>query len=313
MVLLFVFLGGFSALASAIPAPPLSTAKPPLPNTKACPLGRAKHFGLVTQVRDGHTLKLADGGTVRLVGALPPHPPRRRFFSRRHGSPLSLAQRARRELARLARGRRLGLVQTGRKQDRYGRLLGQAVVQAGEKTWWLQYELVVRGLARVYSFADNRACIRLLLRAEEEARRARRGLWGTKRAFAVGRADQPGALYRHINHFAIIRGRVLKVGTTRKSIYLNFGENWRRDFTVMIAARHKRRFARAGVDLAGLAGQNIRVRGWLESWNGPLLRLTHPEQLEILTAPQGLPETTAALLPDLPRSENKVSKPEAGP
>jgi hypothetical protein len=26
----------------------------------------------------------------------------------------------------------------------------------------------------------------------------------------------------------------------------------------------------------------VRVRGWIERWNGPVIKATHPEQIEIL-------------------------------
>jgi hypothetical protein len=34
------------------------------------------------------------------------------------------------------------------------------------------------------------------------------------------------------------------------------------------------------MDLASLEGQRVRVRGWVESWNGPAIEATHPEQIE---------------------------------
>ena len=64
--------------------------------------------------------------------------------------------------------------------------------------------------------------------------------------------------------------------------YLNFGQDWRTDFTFSISPRDRRRFEQQGVDLAGLAGRRVRARGWVTLRNGPLIQLTHPEQLEIL-------------------------------
>jgi len=31
-----------------------------------------------------------------------------------------------------------------------------------------------------------------------------------------------------------------------------------------------------------LEGYNVRVRGWLKEYNGPMVELSHPEQLEVL-------------------------------
>jgi len=46
----------------------------------------------------------------------------------------------------------------------------------------------------------------------------------------------------------------------------------------------RRAFAASGIDLKGLAGKHVRVRGWIEWRNGPMVAATHPEQLELLPA-----------------------------
>ena len=64
--------------------------------------------------------------------------------------------------------------------------------------------------------------------------------------------------------------------------YLNFGENWREDFTVSIAPRDRRRFEAAGIAVEDYEGRLVRVRGWVDSFNGPMIEATHPEQIEVL-------------------------------
>ena len=39
---------------------------------------------------------------------------------------------------------------------------------------------------------------------------------------------------------------------------------------------------REGFDLAAYDGRRVRVRGWLKSLNGPMIEVTHPEQIEVL-------------------------------
>ena len=65
---------------------------------------------------------------------------------------------------------------TGQRFDRWGRLL--AHVHNGDT--WLQREMLLRGLARVYTFSDNRVYARELYGAGRTARRARRGIWALK-------------------------------------------------------------------------------------------------------------------------------------
>ena len=68
----------------------------------------------------------------------------------------------------------------------------------------------------------------------------------------------------------------------RGRAYLNFGPDWRSDFTVSAASAARRLFERDGHDLIALEGRIIRVRGWIKWWNGPMIELTHPEQIEVL-------------------------------
>ena len=70
------------------------------------------------------------------------------------------------------------------------------------------------------------------------------------------------------------------------TIYVNFGRHWSEDFTVTVLKRNERNFAAAGLDLKGLEGKRIRVRGWIEergSGGGtgvPLIEAVRPEQIE---------------------------------
>jgi micrococcal nuclease len=72
------------------------------------------------------------------------------------------------------------------------------------------------------------------------------------------------------------------VGQGAGRIYLNFAEDWRRDFTVSVARKDVDAFTAAGIDLKELAGKTIRVRGWLQWRNGPMIEATHPEQIELV-------------------------------
>ena len=85
-----------------------------------------------------------------------------------------------------------------------------------------------------------------------------------------------------IDTFQIVEGEVVDAAVVRGRAYLNFGADWREDFTVTVAPKDRRAFENAGLDLESLAGRIVRVRGWLDSYNGPQIVLTHPEQLEIV-------------------------------
>jgi len=216
---------------------------------------------------DGDTLRLEDGSELRLTGLRAPKPYQR-------GEERWAAQ-ARALLDHLAAGKRLRLEQAGARYDRHRRLLAQATVADGP---WLQGALLEAGLARVETFADNRARAAEMLAIEAAARMAGRGLWADPR-FRVLEAD---AAELPADGYHLVEGRVTKVVERRDRIYLDFGADWRRDFSVSIPRKDRARFAAAGIDPAGLAGRRLRVRGWLRIFNGPMIDATHPEQIELV-------------------------------
>ncbi|MBI4182447.1 MAG: thermonuclease family protein [Proteobacteria bacterium] len=223
------------------------------------------------EVIDGDTLVLAGGAEVRLVGIQAPKLP----LGRANFPTWPLAEEARRALQELSLGRRLTLYYGGQRTDRHGRLLAHLFDEAGT---WLQGEMLARGLARVYSFADNRALVAGMLALEEGARAARRGLW----ADPFYRVLTPEETGRAIGTFQIVEGRVVAVARASGRTYLNFGADWRSDFTVSIPPSALRLFRAAGVAPEGYQGRRLRVRGWLGLRNGPMIEATHPEQIERL-------------------------------
>jgi endonuclease YncB( thermonuclease family) len=227
--------------------------------------------GVVKTVVDGDTLFLADGREIRLVGIQAPKLP----LGRRRFKAWPLAQEARKALEKLTLGKRVTLSFGGRRMDRHGRWL--AHLHTATKRW-VQGALLEGGMARVYSFADNRALIAEMLALEGKARAARRGIWGND----FYRVLEAGKIGRRTRGFQLVEGRVLKVAITRRRTYLNFGRDWKRDFTIVVEARSRRAFPERGAALKKLEGQRVRVRGWLRWRNGPMLTATHPEQIEVL-------------------------------
>ena len=182
-------------------------------------------------------------------------------------------------LESLVRGRTLGVSFGGTSKDRHGRLLAHLHVNGSGL--WVQGEMLKAGMARVYSFPDNRARVREMLALEKTARDAGRGIWGLR--FYAVRTPMPQDLFPLIGTFQLVQGRVLKAARVKGRVYLNFGDDWRQDFTVSLGAKARRLFRKTGLDPLTLEGKRIRVRGWLKKWNGPMIEATHPEQIEVLT------------------------------
>lgn len=224
----------------------------------------------VVEIIDGDTLLLENGREVRLVGLQSP----KIALGRKNFKEWPLGYEARDALSELTLNQYVSLYFGGRNMDRYGRSLAHLFLDDGT---WVQGEMLRRGMARVYSFADNRSVVQEMLSAERMSFNARIGIWALD-YYKIRPQEISG---RYTNSFQIISGTIKEVATVRNNTYLNFGEDYREDFTIVIPNRVKRMFEEMDINLSDLESKNIFVRGWLKYYNGPSIDLTHPEQLVI--------------------------------
>ncbi len=242
----------------------------------------------VDAVIDGRTVMLTDGRKVRLAGILPPEPP----LARRDAAPGSApgwapAERARAALGALLIGRMVALRAASDQPDRYGRLHARLV---RDDTLSIEAELVRRGLALVeVASSGDQAEARPLIEAERQARSSGAGLWaagsgaagsGSGAVFALRSPEQA---MRLIESFQIVEGRVVGTAIVKGEVMLNFGQDWRTDFTIRIPRDALRRFRAAALDPRRWVGRRLRVRGWIHSQNGPMIDAAYPEQIELET------------------------------
>jgi len=252
---------------------------------------QATETATLAEINDQGDLVLADGRALRLAGIL-----------MRQSTPALMR-------GRLDPPTELRFRALAGEPDRWGRIDAQVLfpdesqgdaVQAvalgrgdrtvdlgGEAPYTLQQWLVDLGEARVApglsSPEPSPACLRFLFAREELARGAERGLWRDT-ATAIRSADDPDAILDDLGHFAVVEGTVTSVGDRKRMIYLNFGTEWTRDFTVTILKNSRTRLVRVGLDLAGLKGKRVRVRGLVEANRGPFIEVVAPEQIEVVGA-----------------------------
>ncbi len=233
----------------------------------------------VVDVIDGDTVLLASGNEVRFVGLQAPKLP----LGRKGFSKWPLADEAKAYVEKVLQGQSVQLFYGDARIDRHGRILAhlwqvdEQEPSSSERVW-IQKDLLERGLARVYSFSDNRVCVGALYSAEASARDRGLGIWALD-YYTIRKAIETP---QFIDTFQVVEGRVLHAEQVRSGVYLNFGEVWREDFTIFVAKKNLRVFDKAGFDLIDLEGQTIRVRGWLQEKNGPMILATHPEQFELI-------------------------------
>lgn len=236
----------------------------------------------VASVADGETLALEDGREVRLLDVLAPAPPPDWDGT----DPWPFAAQARQALNELVQGASVSLHFDARQEDRYGRLLAQVFLTRDGEPVWVQEKLVGQGLARVAAQPDMSACLGPLLAAEAQAREGRLGIWRSL-TYQVRDAHEPKSLGYRRHSYQLVEGRVQGIGEGKTRVYINFAEDWREDFTVVIKRKRLPVLEAAGLDLLSLPGRRIRVRGWVEWWNGPMIEISHPEEIEILEPSPG--------------------------
>jgi len=160
------------------------------------------------------------------------------------------------------------------KTNRYGDLRGKILVDG---IGWLQSYWISRGTALWQGAGPYPLNLKKqLLEAERQAQEKKHGVWRYVHVETVQEVME----LSNFNGFHIVHGKVVSVRKVRGTTYLNFGEDWRTDFTVAILPNFKRNFKGKDWNLDTLENKWISIRGQLRSYNGPYLELYYPEQVE---------------------------------
>ena len=214
-------------------------------------------FKIASVHADG-TLQLDDGSVVRLAG-------------------IKLGPKGHSALAALCGDRNL-LVE-GTAPERHSGQWAQvyALDQSGKKTW-VQKALIESGQAFVLPMTEAEDFLEPLLLAEKSARASKIGLWRDP-AYVDWPADQASD---RIGAYAFVVGTVTDVTRHKDKTYLNFGDDWRTDFSVVLSPRVARDLKRAALDAESLHGKKLRIRGMVERSFGPMIAPQHAEQIELL-------------------------------
>ncbi len=228
----------------------------------------------VARVVDGDTILTTDGDYVRLLDINTPE-----IAHKKGEKSQPFGIKAAKELRRkLPKQTEIHLIFGKQKFDRYNRLLAHVYNMQGE---WINAHMVRKGLAHVYSFPDNAFKAEQLYPIEQHARDAKLGIWSLPR-WQILDATKPVDDSK-IGQFNIVEGRILNTAYVKGITYLNFGTDWRTDFSLEIPAKFLTKFKQKNINpLTYYKLKKVRVRGRLKPVNGTLITLTHPEQLTVL-------------------------------
>ena len=246
---------------------------------RECPADRIHETATVETVVDGDTLRLTDGRLVRLIGINTPELSRKGIPA---DEPFARQAKLAVELllsdSRYEGGMSVGLQYDAERKDRHGRTLAHVYLQDGRS---LQADLLSNGLAAhivVPPILGNRKCYR---DAELEARESQDGVWSS-----VFQPVPVESLSRDTKGFRLISGRVINVGESRQSIWLNFprrpGEGRREGITIRVPRKDLGYFKQW--QPAKLKNKKIIVRGWIYPYKKQLvMRASHPSSIEIVS------------------------------
>lgn len=232
----------------------------------------------VSYVIDGDTFATKQNKRVRLLGINTPE------ISHGAGQASQpFAQKAKQRLTDLIGGKQIVLsFSEGRTTDKYGRLLAFVHLENGEN---INETLVKEGLAHVYTFPDTPFDATPLFTAEQQARDAKIGLWSLPRwqVLNAENINEIKDIDSRIGTFNLVQGTVKNIKTVKDKTYLNFGDDWRTDFTVEIDKRFLENFLSGNINPEkNYQNKTLLVRGFLKPVNGILVTATHPQQLQII-------------------------------
>lgn len=220
--------------------------------------------GRVARINDGDSLGLDTGLRVRLVEVEAPSP----GYNGREDEPF--AKEAGSMLKAAALGRQARLWYGGLSRDSYERALAHVI--ASDETGadvWLNGLMARQGGARVRTFPDNSRRARKLLALEDEARKAKRGLW----ALDYWRVRTPDDLADTPN-YVIVEGRLASLDPTPGDGIAHLDPEG-----IHLAAGERLGTADGSLNLG--VGSPVRVRGRIDTRGGPpQIRITHWAQVE---------------------------------
>jgi endonuclease YncB( thermonuclease family) len=260
------------------------------PKGPQCPVAGSRAV-VFAKALNGTSFTTQDGLEIRLAGVMAP--------DQNGESPsASATDTARQALAAALQSGSLTLAPT-EAPDRYGRVVAQ-VFAAGV---WVQGTLLSGGILRTSPDRASAPCARQLLEAEDRARAAQLGHWHDG-AFAVRTPEQ---LRNRVGTFQVVEGEVTTANTNKGRAYINFGADYKTDFTVTIGPDDLKLFRQARFDVKKLAGKHVRVRGWVELYNGPEMEVSTPIAIQVLDEPAP-PPVIAKKSADMPVASEKKKR-----
>ncbi|MCM8786593.1 MAG: thermonuclease family protein [Candidatus Omnitrophica bacterium] len=239
--------------------------------TKKCQFKDYSYIKVI-KVIDGDTVLLSNKKILRYIGIDTPEITRKTEKGFIY-QPQPFAIEAKEYNKKLVEGKYIRVEFDIEKIDKYGRLLGYCFVD----DIFVNAKLLEDGFAAVYTKPPNLKYKDLFLKLQKDAREKRKGLWGAYETIEHTQA------YKYIGQIRTVQGKVLSTYKSKKCLFLNFGNDYKTDFTITIFNDALENFYRQNIDPANFyLGKVVQVTGRLRHYNGPEIIIYTPADIEII-------------------------------
>jgi len=226
----------------------------------------------VSRVIDGDTIVLSNGDHVRYLGI---DAPETHILQNGHwiDAPKPFGPEAAEFNRQMVEGKVVRLEYDVERYDKYNRTL--AYIYVDDKC--VNAELLKEGYACVFNKSPNIKHADEFIALQREARLARRGMWGAVEKITA--ADTAN----YIDQVRLVSGKVVGTGASSKMVFLNFGPDKDKDFTVVIYRDALKYFKQKGIDpLSFYTGKTIEVSGRIHAHSGPEIIVGSPGEVDVI-------------------------------
>lgn len=212
---------------------------------------------LVSRVIDGDTIELSDGRRVRYIGIDTPEI-REKNNDTWSYKPMPYSEEAREFNRNLVEGKAVKLEFDVQELDKYGRILAYVYI------WdtMVNLEMLSQGYAMIYTYPPNVKYSRMFLKAQEEAREARRGLWAGVEENIISPEDAG----ENVGFVRIVQATIVSTYISEKILILNCGH----DFKIVIFRNNFCLFPKEAIRSPDSYFKNkaVRVYGVIKKYKG---------------------------------------------
>ncbi len=222
----------------------------------------------VKKVFDGDTILLSDNRIVRYIGIDAPESGGLKPVEYYGIDAKKLNEE-------LTMGKVVSLEMDVEKIDKYGRTLAYVYVDE----IFVNLKLVELGAAVARPYPPNLKYHKELAQKMVLARNKKLGFWANVDKWMVLAVDAG----RHIGLSKTVVGRVLHSEKKSFGVFLNFGDDFSKDFTVFISDKNLTYFTDSGIynPASKYLGKVLEVTGTIREKNGPSISVKHPSQIYI--------------------------------